>query len=305
TALAQLVRQTVEAFTPLAAARGVVLATELHDGLVAPVDADALRQMLLNLLDNAVKYGSEEQTITVGLRASERGRRARIWVDDQGPGIPAADRERIWDRFWRLELDRGSVEDGTQGLARARSGGPDLIILDLMLPGMDGYRVLRALRDEGRRMPILILTARGEEADKVRGLRLGADDYVTKPFGVLELLARVEALLRRTAPSGGGAAPPEQFGAIEVIPASRTVLRDGRPVGLTPKEFDLLLALLQRRGAVATRMELLTEVWGYSAAVLSRTVDTHVAELRRKLEGDPAAPRHILTVRKAGYRLEK
>src|SRR5207237_2354062 len=113
-----------------------------------------------------------------------------------------------------------------------------------------------------------------------------------------------EALLRRTAPSSG-AAPPEQFGSIEVIPASRTVLRDGRPVGLTPKEFDLLLALLERRGAVATRMELLTEVWGYSAAVLSRTVDTHVAELRRKLEADPAAPRHILTVRKAGYRLEK
>ena len=113
TALAQLVRQTVEAFTPLAAARGVVLATELHDGLVAPVDADALRQMLLNLLDNAVKYGSEEQTITVGLRASERGRRARIWVDDQGPGIPAADRQRIWDRFWRLERDRGSAVAGT------------------------------------------------------------------------------------------------------------------------------------------------------------------------------------------------
>ncbi|PYO75859.1 MAG: hypothetical protein DMD67_10265 [Gemmatimonadetes bacterium] len=113
TALAQLVRQTVEAFTPLAAARGVALATELHDGLVAPVDADALRQMLLNLLDNAVKYGSEEQTITVGLRASERGRRARIWVDDQGPGIPAADRERIWDRFWRLERDRGSAVAGT------------------------------------------------------------------------------------------------------------------------------------------------------------------------------------------------
>jgi DNA-binding response OmpR family regulator len=171
---------------------------------------------------------------------------------------------------------------------------------------MDGYRVLKTLRDEGRQMPILILTARGEEADKVRGLRLGADDYVTKPFGVLELLARVEALLRRTAPLGGdGAGPPEQFGTVEVIPASRTVLRHGRAVALTPKEFDLLLALVRRRGAVASRMELLTEVWGYSAAVLSRTVDTHVAELRRKLEADPAAPDHILTVRKAGYRLEK
>src|SRR5437870_103134 len=197
------------------------------------------------------------------------------------------------------------VEDGTQGLARARDAGPDLIILDLMLPGLDGYRVLRVLRDEGRRMPILILTARGEESDKVRGLRLGADDYVTKPFGVLELLARVEALLRRTAPPAEGAGEPEQFGAVEVIPASRSVLRSGRPVALTPKEFDLLVALLRRGGAVASRMELLTEVWGYSAAVLSRTVDTHVAELRRKLETDPAVPRHILTVRKAGYRLEK
>jgi DNA-binding response OmpR family regulator len=175
-----------------------------------------------------------------------------------------------------------------------------------MLPGMDGYRVLKTLRDEGRQMPILILTARGEEADKVRGLRLGADDYVTKPFGVLELLARVEALLRRTAPLGpDGAGPPERFGTVEVIPASRTVLRAGRAVALTPKEFELLLALVRRRGAVASRMELLTEVWGYSAAVLSRTVDTHVAELRRKLEADPAAPDHILTVRKAGYRLEQ
>src|SRR5439155_42324 len=241
--------------------------TELREGLVAPVDAEALRQMLVNLLDNAVKYGPPDQTITVGLDAADG--KARIRVEDQGAGIPAADRERIWDRFWRLERDRGSAVAGT-GI---------------------GLSVVRALRDEGRRMPVLILTARGEEADKVRGLRLGADDYVTKPFGVLELLARVEALLRRTAPSGGGAAPPEQFGEIEVIPASRTVLRHGRPVGLTPKEFDLLLALLQRRRAFATRMELLTEVWGYSAAVLSRTVDTHVAELRRKLEADPAAPR--------------
>src|SRR5437879_10766734 len=129
------------------------------------------------------------------------------------------------------------VEDGTQGLARACDAGPDLMILDLMLPGLDGYRVLRALRDEGRRMPILILTARGEEADKVRGLRLGADDYVTKPFGVLELLARVEALLRRTAPPGDAAGEPGAFGAVAVSRASRSVLRRGRRVALTPKEF--------------------------------------------------------------------
>ena len=225
----------------------------------------------------------------------------RILVVEDNPDLAYGLRNNLEIEGYDVDV----VEDGTQGLARARSGGPDLIILDLMLPGMDGYRVLRALRDEGRRMPILILTARGEEADKVRGLRLGADDYVTKPFGVLELLARVEALLRRTAPPGDGAGPPERFGVIEVIPASRSVLKNGKPVPLTPKEFDLLLALIHRDGAVATRMELLTEVWGYSAAVLSRTVDTHVAELRRKLEGDPAAPKHILTVRKAGYRLER
>jgi two-component system, OmpR family, alkaline phosphatase synthesis response regulator PhoP len=226
----------------------------------------------------------------------------RILVVEDNPDLAYGLRNNLEIEGYQVDV----VEDGSVGLAQARDAGPDLIILDLMLPGMDGYRVLKTLRDEGRQMPILILTARGEEADKVRGLRLGADDYVTKPFGVLELLARVEALLRRAAPAGGdGAGPPERFGVVELIPASRTVLRDGRAVALTPKEFDLLLALVKRRGAVASRMELLTEVWGYSAAVLSRTVDTHVAELRRKLEVDPAAPDHILTVRKAGYRLEK
>jgi two-component system response regulator MtrA len=178
-----------------------------------------------------------------------------------------------------------------------------------MLPGMDGFRVLRTLRDEGHGMPVLILTARGEEADKVRGLRLGADDYVTKPFGVLELLARIEALLRRVAEprKNGGPPPPpfEKFGAIEVLTPSRTVLRDGSPVSLTPKEYDLLIALIRRDGACVTRSELLTEVWGYSAEVMSRTVDTHVAELRRKLERDPSSPKHILTVRKTGYRLAR
>ncbi len=210
-----------------------------------------------------------------------------------------------------LEIEGYKVDvagDGTRGLALARTAGPDIIILDLMLPGMDGFRVLRALRDEGRRLPILVLTARGEESDKVRGLRLGADDYVTKPFGVLELLARVEALLRRAGSPGATPLPlaeRERFGDVEVVPASRTVLRHDKAVTLTPKEYDLLIALLRRRGAVASRGELLTEVWGYSAAVLSRTVDTHVAELRSKLEADAAQPKHILTVRKAGYRLER
>ena len=197
--------------------------------------------------------------------------------------------------------------NGEHGLAKARDSKPDLIILDLMLPGLDGFRFLRALRGAGAAVPVLILTARGEEADKVRGLKLGADDYVTKPFGVLELLARVEALLRRSEQSGGPVSPGveqiEYIGDIEVNQATRTVLRGGRLVSLTPKEFELLTALLRRRGAVASRLDLMQEVWGYSSAVVSRTVDTHIAELRRKLEDRPSSPKHILTVRKLGYRM--
>ncbi|MEO6326032.1 MAG: response regulator transcription factor [Thermoanaerobaculia bacterium] len=212
-----------------------------------------------------------------------------------------------------LEIEGYVVDvavDGLQGLDRARATRPDLVILDLMLPELDGFRVLRALRGEKFEMPILLLTARGEESDKVRGLKLGADDYVTKPFGLLELLARVEALLRRTASPASHAAqaaasaPPIRFGAIEVRPASRTILRRGTAVELSPKEFDLLLALLARPGRVVSRLELLREAWGYADSAVTRTVDTHIAELRRKLEDEPASPRHILTVRKAGYRLE-
>jgi two-component system alkaline phosphatase synthesis response regulator PhoP len=207
-----------------------------------------------------------------------------------------------------LELEGHQVvvaEDGAAGLQAACEQRPDLLILDLMLPGMDGYRVLKALREQGETMPVLILTARGEEADKVLGFRLGADDYVTKPFGLLELLARVGALLRRAGGRGEAAAAPEveRFGEVEVHPGSRLVRRRGEEVPLTPKEFDLLWALLRRRGGVAARLELLAEVWGHRAAVMTRTVDMHVAQLRRKLEDDPAEPRHIVTVWKAGYRL--
>ncbi|MDE3216009.1 MAG: response regulator transcription factor, partial [Gemmatimonadota bacterium] len=157
-----------------------------------------------------------------------------------------------------LEIEGYEVDvaaDGETGLLRARDWTPHLVILDLMLPGMDGYRVLRTLRDEGLEMPVLILTARGEETDKVLGFRLGADDYVTKPCGVLELLARVAALLRRArrAEAANGA-PIERFGAVEINPAARTVTRGDQLVALSPKEFDLLLTLVRRRGAVASRL---------------------------------------------------
>jgi DNA-binding response OmpR family regulator len=204
-----------------------------------------------------------------------------------------------------LEIEGYEVEvaaDGARGRERACAARPDVVILDLMLPEMDGFRVLRALRAEGFSMPVLILTARGEEADKVRGLKLGADDYVTKPFGLLELLARVEALLRRPARRAPDCV---RFGEIEVDRDTRAVTRGGVGVELAPKEYDLLVALIDRDGAVVSRLDLMRRVWGYSDAVITRTIDTHVAELRRKLELDPARPRHILTVRKVGYRLKR
>jgi DNA-binding response OmpR family regulator len=207
-----------------------------------------------------------------------------------------------------LEIEGYEVEvapDGPRGLDRARESSPDLVILDLMLPGLDGYRVLRTLRSEGFQQPVLILTARGEEADKVMGFRLGADDYVTKPFGVLELLARVQALLRRASrQETNGHAARDRFGDVEVDRASHAVFREGQAVNLAPLEYQLLIALYDRRGAVVSRHDLMREVWGHSTTVVSRTVDTHILELRRKLEPDPANPRHILTVRKAGYRLQ-
>jgi two-component system, OmpR family, alkaline phosphatase synthesis response regulator PhoP len=204
-----------------------------------------------------------------------------------------------------LEIEGYQVEvaaDGTRGLQRVREANPDLVVLDLMLPGLDGFRVLRAMRAEFLTMPVLILTARGEESDKVRGLKLGADDYVTKPFGVLELLARVEALLRRSSTTSRSV---EHIGDIEIDRGSRAVVRKGMPIELAPKEYDLLVALADRNGAVTTRLELMRQVWGYADSVITRTIDTHIAELRRKLESDPTHPRLILTVRKVGYRLKR
>ena len=200
--------------------------------------------------------------------------------------------------------------DGPTALDVARQWRPQLILLDLMLPGMDGYKVLQTLRSEphGESVPVIILSARGEEADKVRGFRLDADQYVTKPFSVLELIERIAALLRRssrTAGAAGARMEPIRFGEVEIDTQARTVTRGGQPAALTPKAYELLLALVRREGKVAARAELLKEVWGYGAFIMTRTVDSHIAELRRKLESDPATPRHIVTVWKVGYRFER
>jgi DNA-binding response OmpR family regulator len=210
-----------------------------------------------------------------------------------------------------LEVEGYEVEiayTGEDALRVASARRPALVLLDLMLPDVEGYDVLARLRAAGQNMPVLILTARGEEVDKVRGFRLGADDYVTKPFGVMELLVRIEALLRRVGGPGRettGNAVVHRIGDIEVDEADHRVRRRGEDVPLSPKAFELLLALIHKQGRVATRVELLRDVWGYASAVTTRTVDTHVAELRRRLEDDPSEPRHILTVWKVGYRLDR
>lgn len=207
-----------------------------------------------------------------------------------------------------IELEGHDVaieSDGVTGLARARTWSPDLIVLDLMLPRLDGYQLLMTIRAERHDMPVLILSARSDEIEKVRGFRIGADDYVTKPFGLAELLARIEALLRRhvRVSDAEPAGLHIRVGALDVDAGSRTAMMNGNPVALRPKEFDLLWAIARRRGRVATRHELLHEVWGYASGVVSRTIDTHVVEVRRKLGAPPEAPEFILTVRKSGYRL--
>ncbi|MEQ9401650.1 MAG: response regulator transcription factor [Longimicrobiales bacterium] len=206
-----------------------------------------------------------------------------------------------------LELEGYEVSwagDGRAGLDAARDRPPDLLILDVMMPELDGFQVLQALRQDGFDRPVLFLTARGEEADKVRGFRLDADQYVTKPFGLLELLERIRSILRREGHREARDAEPVRFGDVVVDPGARTVHRADGEVSLTPKAFELLLALVENEGRVVSRQDLLRDVWGHRAAVLTRTVDSHVSELRQKLEDDPSHPRHIHTVWKVGYRFE-
>jgi len=222
-----------------------------------------------------------------------------------------------------LELEGCQVEvagDGPTGLRKAQQGNHHLILLDLMLPGMPGVEVLRTLRKEGRTTPVIIVSAKGMDRDKVAGLELGADDYVTKPFGLTELLARMRAVLRRTNPSKASTpAPTSSAAAAPAAPAAGpvlrypnltvdfkrfTVLRDGEEQQLSRFEAEILRMLIDRAGEVVTRQDLLRQVWGYVHLPTTRTVDNHIARLRKKVERDVDAPIHVITVHGIGYRFD-
>ena len=192
--------------------------------------------------------------------------------------------------------------DGEQGYEKATRLPFDLIILDIMLPRCNGLDVCRGIRLAGLATPILLLTARGQTIDKVVGLKLGADDYVTKPFDTMELIARIEALLRRSTPRTSQGL--HKFGSIRVDFRGTEVTRDGKPVYLTAREFQLLRYLIERSGTTLSRDEILREVWGYDSGTFSRTVDVHIASLRQKLEDSPKKPQWIVTVPGLGYKFQ-
>jgi two-component system alkaline phosphatase synthesis response regulator PhoP len=222
----------------------------------------------------------------------------RILLVDDEPGL----RKMLSDRLRKEGYAVETAANGDQALELARKGHYDLIILDLNLPARDGLQVCHELRREGRNVAVLMLTARDTIADKITGLKSGADDYMTKPFESAELLARMEALLRRT--RGDRGADELAFGDVVVKPRAGQVLRGGRAVRLSAQEFKLLVHLVRNRGVVLSRDELLDAVWGNQAAPETRTVDVHVSWLRQKLEPDPHNPRYIVTVYGLGYRFE-
>jgi two-component system alkaline phosphatase synthesis response regulator PhoP len=221
--------------------------------------------------------------------------RGRILVVEDDPAIHIALEEKL--RLEGFEVD--SARDGEEARERLAEGAPDLVILDLMLPRLDGLSVLRWLRKKQKDLPVLILSARGREDDKVEGLKAGADDYLAKPFGLKELIARIGVLLRRAR----GPAERVHIGEVEVDARERRVYRDGGEVELSKKELDILLHLIRHRGEIVSRDALLDAVWGYSDAGSARAIDYHIVNLRKKLEADPAHPRSILTRHGLGYEL--
>lgn len=223
--------------------------------------------------------------------------RAKILLIEDEPSMSAFLRDRLLSEGYAVDF----AGDGREGLEKATSAAFDAIILDLMLPELSGLEVCRHIRLAGMATPILILTARGQLEDKVTGLKLGADDYVTKPFEVREILARIEALLRRTA-RADNYTDVHQFGPVRVDLAGTEVTLNGSPVNLSAREFELLRYLVLHRGKTVTREELLKEVWGYSADAYTRTVDVHIASLRTKLGADPERSLLIQTIKGIGYK---
>lgn len=225
-------------------------------------------------------------------------RKVLVVEDDQAMGVA------LLDGFTYEGYDVVLATTGPEALRVARQCCPDIVILDVMLPGISGFDVCKKLRAEGNHVPVIMLTARGQEIDKVVGLRLGADDYVTKPFSFMELSARVEAVLRRAGggAAGNGAAGCYTFGDVTVDFARHEAHKADTRLDLTPRELKLLGFFIRHRGEVITRDQLLDAVWGYSSLPFTRTVDAHVARLRKKIEDAPDDPRFIVTVHRLGYK---
>jgi len=221
----------------------------------------------------------------------------RLLLIEDEPGLVLTLTDRLAREGYAVE----SSADGESGLERAAAEAFDLILLDVMLPRMTGFDVVRDLRRRGVDTPVIMLTARGQVVDRVVGLKLGADDYVTKPFEMVELLARIEAKLRR-APAAPHPAEGHQFGDIRIDFRRAEVSKNHAPLDLSAREFQLLRYFIEHRGATLTREELLNEVWGYTAMPSTRTVDVHVAWLRQKVEPNPRHPQYILTVHGMGYK---
>jgi len=224
----------------------------------------------------------------------------RLLLVEDEPGLVLT----LTDRLMAEGYDVESATDAPSGLEAASGGEFDAILLDLMLPGGNGLDICRTLRQRGVHTPILMLTAKGQVVDKVVGLKLGADDYLVKPFEMAELLARVEALLRRSAAPSAGAPTGDvyRFGDISIDFRKAEVTKGGQQLEVSAREFKLLKYFIEHRGAALTRDELLNEVWGYNAMPSTRTVDVHVAWLRQKLEDNPRHPQYILTVHGLGYK---
>jgi DNA-binding response OmpR family regulator len=220
----------------------------------------------------------------------------RILVVEDDPAMSVALRDGF--EFEKYAVDMAA--DGEEGLRRATGGDHDLIVLDVMLPKKSGLDVCKELRSSGRATPIIMLTARGQEIDKIVGLKLGADDYVTKPFSFMELLARVEAVLRRVSRKSAG--DQVAFGEVKLDFRTYQASKTGAALDLTPREFRILRYFIDHADEVVSREALLNHVWGYDSSAFTRTVDTHMARLRQKIEDVPAEPRHLITVHRVGYK---